>query len=370
MIELKRHIEILLLDNDCVIIPGLGGFVAHYVEARYDERDNSYLPPLRTLGFNSKLDMNDSLLAQSYVEAYDISYPEAVAKIEAEVDDIKHVMEKDGYYDFSDLGTLMVNSTGNFEFAPCESGILTPDLYGLSSFEISRMVSEAGEKSDPEDAASVFSEKLKSSASENDGGEVKPNFPYGESKLAEELSADSGDGDRTISIKVSMLRNFFAAACAIVAFFLLATPINTETNNEIVSGFGSGLLYNLISDNTNVKSRPLVKTPSARTDVRPVRKAVAVNEQLEQKDTDRTGNAASGCYSIVLASRIAKSNAEAYVQQLHAEGYKQVRVLDRENEYLKVVYGSYEDENAALRDLRSLRDKPEFENAWIYKTNK
>ena len=39
MIEIQRHIEILLLDNDCVIVPGFGGFMAHHVAARYDEND-------------------------------------------------------------------------------------------------------------------------------------------------------------------------------------------------------------------------------------------------------------------------------------------------------------------------------------------
>ena len=37
--ELRRHIEILLLENDCVIVPNLGGFMAHHVEARYDKTD-------------------------------------------------------------------------------------------------------------------------------------------------------------------------------------------------------------------------------------------------------------------------------------------------------------------------------------------
>ncbi|MFW5519352.1 MAG: SPOR domain-containing protein, partial [Segatella copri] len=46
--ELKRHIEILLLSNDCVIVPEFGGFMAHHVDARYDGRDNMFLPPLRT----------------------------------------------------------------------------------------------------------------------------------------------------------------------------------------------------------------------------------------------------------------------------------------------------------------------------------
>ena len=82
MIELERHIEILLLTNDCVIIPAFGGFMAHYTVARFDERDFSFLPPTRTVGFNPLLKINDSLLAQSYVEAYDISYPEALCRID------------------------------------------------------------------------------------------------------------------------------------------------------------------------------------------------------------------------------------------------------------------------------------------------
>ena len=35
MIELAQHIEALLLENDCVIVPGFGGFVAHYAPATH-----------------------------------------------------------------------------------------------------------------------------------------------------------------------------------------------------------------------------------------------------------------------------------------------------------------------------------------------
>ena len=81
MIQLQRHIEILLLSHDCVIIPGFGGFIAHHVDARYDADDRLWLPPYRTLGFNPQLTLNDSLLVQSYVEAYDMSYPDALRQI-------------------------------------------------------------------------------------------------------------------------------------------------------------------------------------------------------------------------------------------------------------------------------------------------
>ena len=45
MIELAQHIEALLLENDCVIVPGFGGFVAHYAPATHVKEENLFLPP-------------------------------------------------------------------------------------------------------------------------------------------------------------------------------------------------------------------------------------------------------------------------------------------------------------------------------------
>ena len=84
MIELARHIEILLLENDCVIIPDFGGFIAHYQPARYIKEENLYLPPVRTIGFNPQLTINDGLLAQSYMQAHHTDFPDATRMIEEE----------------------------------------------------------------------------------------------------------------------------------------------------------------------------------------------------------------------------------------------------------------------------------------------
>lgn len=62
MIELAQHIEVLLLENDCVIVPGLGGFVAHYTPAMRVAEENVFLPPTRIIGFNPQLKMNDGYL--------------------------------------------------------------------------------------------------------------------------------------------------------------------------------------------------------------------------------------------------------------------------------------------------------------------
>ena len=128
VIDFERHITKLLLSNDCVIVPGFGGFMAHHMEARYDAESHLFYPPHRTLGFNPQLTMNDSLLVQSFIEVYDISYPEALTRIEEDVNELKHILDTEGEYEMSGLGTLVINREGKYEFTPCEAGILTPNL--------------------------------------------------------------------------------------------------------------------------------------------------------------------------------------------------------------------------------------------------
>ena len=65
MIELTKHLEHLLFENECVIVPELGGFIAHHQPAHYEEAEGIFLPPMRTVGFNPLLMMNDGMLVQS-----------------------------------------------------------------------------------------------------------------------------------------------------------------------------------------------------------------------------------------------------------------------------------------------------------------
>ena len=137
MIELARHIEILLLENDCVIVPELGGFIAHYQPAYYAESDNIYFPPMRTIGFNPQLTMNDGLLVQSYMQVHHTDFPDATRMIEQEVEELKDTLYKDGHVQLYGIGDLHYTIHNSYEFRPNEEGILSPYLYGFSSLSIS-----------------------------------------------------------------------------------------------------------------------------------------------------------------------------------------------------------------------------------------
>ena len=219
VIELSRHIEILLLDNDCVIVPGFGGFMAHYVSAIYDQTDGTFLPPKRTVGFNPKLTINDSLLTQSYVEAYDISYPDACKRIEEEVRELKGHLENEGFYELTDIGVLRVNSEGHYEFSPCEAGILTPSLYGLGAFEMKVLDTSVKETQEGENAMAPSTAVLPTVQNSADGEEE-----------------DADRRDKRDARLIALWRNVAVACIALIVFLLLPTRLSNSQGSLGESG--------------------------------------------------------------------------------------------------------------------------------------
>ena len=356
VIELDRHIEILLLSNDCVIVPGLGGFMAHHAEARYDEEDHTFLPPLRTLGFNPQLTMNDSLLVQSYVEAYDMSYPEALRRIEDEVNELKQHLENEGQYDLNDIGVLSVNEDGKYIFTPCEAGILTPVLYGLSSFEMAPLNEPAKQKK----AHTLVVEPAEEPQKTSDTSEV-PEISEAETEEEEE---------RAIVIKMSWVRNAVAIAAAVIAFFLMTTPVtNSENSHQSMGHLNNSILVGMMPKDSNIEKidiskidapKPVVKNDSAA----PVKE---VAKTVTKADTASVAAISQKpFYCIVLASYISKKNANAFVEELQQKGYAEAKVFIRNN-VTRVIYGNFGTVNEAYNKLNSIQKRKGLEEAWVLK---
>ena len=366
VIEIERHIEILLLDNDCVIVPGLGGFTAHHVEARFDESDDVFLPPLRTLGFNQQLKINDSLLVQSYIEAYDISYPEALRRIEGEVEELRQRLANDGYYEMTDIGVLEMNEDGNIIFTPCEAGILTPGLYGLSSFEMQPLMAEESTTSasstqvqkpnvEPTPITTTVFDQVgqKEETSANDAGQDTDN---------------DEDAEKTICIKVSWLRNAgIAAAAAVLLFFVIFPISHSGLKNVNIGDFNGTSFFSKLMpkdsqmNNISISEIKASAKDSSRQSVKDsvkdiVKDSIKVIEPKVKSDT----------FCIVLASCIPQKNAERYVEQLHKKGFDKAYAMVN-NKMVRVIYGNYTSETDAYNDLQKIRSNDEFEQAWILK---
>lgn|GEM_PF-34854 len=341
MIELERHIETLLLSHDCVIVPGLGGFVAHYVDARFDEGDNTYLPPLRTLGFNGGLTLNDSLLVQSYVEAFDLSYPDALARIQKETEELRGILDNQGYYEFSSLGILRYNDEGNLEFEPSEAGILTPRLYGLGGVEITplsqlklRTVFDVDDGSSETSRAGAQTYKSEAERIASGGlieaDDDTPASPrVAQAKAGPEEAVDDGpdddffgdDDEEEASVKIP-LRVIHYAAAAVIAFMVFAFTMPSVGNGEVgemqTSAIQNGALHKLLSGPaeytvSSEKDNPLNANniDAAETNAEAERAAAVSNSSESESPAAVSNSSESGSPAGIKTAEAASAKSEA-----------------------------------------------------------
>ena len=361
--QLERHIEILLLSNDCVMVPGLGGFMTHHVCSTYSENDHQMFPPLRTLGFNPKLKANDNLLAQSYVEAFDISYPEAMQRIEDEVGELRERLNNDGKYVLNDIGTLTVNDEGNIEFTPIKAGLLTPELYALDSVSV-KMLSEL---------PSMKVANAKNSESE----EAKaPVIDINTQNNNKEVQVVEDDNDDSIKVKISLIRNIAAVAIALIGFFLFTSPLANGNYKMNMSNLNTDLLYQImpktmVTEGVN-DAKPVIaesNVPAEKVDeattanVSPVEeKQVAVEKEVNNKELNAVP--VKKTYSLVLASHFSKANGDAFLEAIHKDGFTIAKIVEVKNNR-KILYGEYDSEAKAYEELNKLHSNKFFKQAWV-----
>lgn len=113
MIQIGQHIEFLLARHDCVVVPGLGAFLAHSVPSRFDAETETLMPPSRTVGFNPEVNVNDGLLADSVMRRHGLTRQGAMDAIADEVSAMRHQLELSGDVAVGRIGILHRGNEGS-----------------------------------------------------------------------------------------------------------------------------------------------------------------------------------------------------------------------------------------------------------------
>ena len=383
MIELAQHIEVLLLENDCVIVPGLGGFVAHYTPAMRVAEENVFLPPTRIIGFNPQLKMNDGLLVQSYMAVYDTDFSDATRIVEKEVAYIFTTLHEEGKVDLPNIGELRYSIHGTYDFAPYDHKITTPYLYGLDSFEMQELA------------------------------ELKK--PYMEKTIRYSVPVVPEDKKQKFEFKFnrSYLSNAVAMIAVVALFFFLSTPIE---NTEVVEGNYAQLLPNELFEmiekeslainpivvsrkadtpkasaqkNTGRKSKKKV-VPVAVREVKvgqanaqnvpvvsqPKQQAAEVSSSTSVTTKSEIQKTTAGTvapsfvsaqkYHVIIASVGTEKDAEAMAKQLIEKGYPHAKAIVGDGK-MRVSIESCGTETEAYQALNRVRQNETYKNAWVLK---
>ena len=130
------------------------------------------------------------------------------------------------------------------EFEPCEAGILTPELYGLSSFEMRPIEQQQATLAMQQSTVTVPEELPVDDAQEMEPvvvQEVEESDKEGSQIMAETVKEEPA-----IVIKMSWLRNAVAVAAAILAFFFIQTPVS---NSHLMSDVQQSSVLPIASGN-------------------------------------------------------------------------------------------------------------------------
>ena len=330
MEKLVKNITRLIAHHNCVIMPGVGAFLAHRVPAYYSAKEKVFMPPHRSLGFNPQVTIDDALLLSEYMVDGLLSYEEANECLANDIDSLRSRLSDNGTVCFGDLGIFTMDIEGKISFTANEHCIDDPYNYGFEPLAIS---------------------------------------PLKELKK------------KDIVIKRSSIGKYVSAIAAAVIILFVLVPIGKNAYNSdvqlSVAGFAS--VENAVKPAT-------VPTVDAICDIAPVEtvtthifttpdnaaleiEAIQPQEVVEAaaetvlSETEITTENNSVEYSIIVASTPNPTNAELAITELSRKMKADYKVVEGDRRFRIAIesYSNEADANAALERIQAT-----FSDAWIY----
>ena len=339
MLRIVSHIENLLLGHDCVIVPGIGGFVTHYEEASFSEDGTEIYPPYCSVSFNSQLsDKEDKygMLAQSYMTAYDINYPRALALVSDDVAALREQLRKNMELQIGTIGTLQLTLNYSLLFTPSEEcGIFAKEFYGLVQTAVATDIKI---KSDSKAKAVIASAPAEVAQTHQD--EVKKPKMH-----IIERNAENTHYIIRVSKKAVRYTTTTIAAALLYFVFTIAPSINPMRDSNV--------------QEAAIINMPKAKKAKTTAVVSKKTKSDAIEPVAVQQENEQTA------YTLVLASAVSKKGAQSLIDELNNDGFTDAQIIVN-GKMTRVIYSSYPTNEAAHEAVKQLRPKHErFQSAWV-----
>lgn len=132
--KIARYIADLLFEYECVVIPGLGGFITRNHPASIHPVKNQFKPPWKEIVFNPHLRTNDGLLINHIALSEKLTYQEAKGRIDRFVLKCLNEMRQGRRISFKKIGSLYMNSQQTLMFDADESQNYLASSFGLGTF--------------------------------------------------------------------------------------------------------------------------------------------------------------------------------------------------------------------------------------------
>ncbi len=305
---IEKHISALLYRYQCVTVPGFGAFITETVSARFNETSQTFVPPKKTILFNSLLQQNDGLLANHIALEENISFNQAVALIYEQVNSWKCTLHEQQVIYLKNIGELTLNSEDKIQFEPVGSTNYLTSSFGLSAVVATAITNE----------------------------QTKPT--------------------KVVSISKSKPRlqwvRYTAAAAALIGLY---SSVSTYQEYELYQEKKLAVekeVQNKIEQKLQ-QATFVIETPEIIT-----QKVAEVTKEVEKKP-----------FHIVAGAFKTEAKAQILTNELKEKGYENAKYLDPSKHNMRpVVYNSYTSLEEAQTELRLIHEKVN-KDAWIFIEN-
>jgi len=341
--DMDAFISELLHQYECVIVPGLGGFLTNYAPARIHPAHHVFVPPSKCIVFNASLSHNDGILANHLSAAKNISYRESLEHISHWLSKHKSRLKKGNHWTLENIGILSLDREGNMQFEPANNVNYLMESYGLSSF-VSPPVKR------PEVAHAVASVKQGNKLHSLNRGLKWAAIALPLVGFAFWGSFHTKDIDRIYTSYANLMpwensgSNIRPAVNTINSAGMLFTEYQT-------------IYASVIADRTGMNTVRKIEITA------PVSEAEVSDKQAKEASVDLGPNL-SVRYFIVGGAFKLIENAGKYVDRLKEKGYPATIVFKNRRELYVVGIKGFADKETAKAQLASIRST-ENQAAWL-----
>jgi hypothetical protein len=336
--NLYNDVYQLLSENDCVIIPDFGGFVANYYEARVDLRNQEFCPPSRKVAFNESLKNNDGLLANHICQNSNVNWTTANEYVARFVTEINNSLKNDQTLIFENLGKF-TRQSGNLVFVPFEGLNLLESSYGLGSFHFP-MLKPANAFIEIQKPQTLSKTK---SAKANKSVKSRKSLIY----------AISAAAVITGLVVVSVQFGWFDSKSNNNNNYANINPVETLTNTEKET-VKPEKPVNPATEDVNNSGKT---SESEKVETVPAGEVKTVAEPVVKNDLAAKSFVIAGSFSNI-------ENADNLKESLVAMGLPS-QVLPVNNGMYRVAVKSYSDSGQATSELNSLREQTGNSSLWV-----
>ena len=310
MNEIALHIDFLLHTHDCIIVPGLGGFVVNETGVEKNGLWGLDAPAFELI-FNSKLTYNDGLLAESLMKTNNISFTRATKLIESASQELRNRLMKSEEVEWDNLGIFKTNKENNIIFLP-NKAYVRPQFFGLTNARF---------------------------------------------KPAALALTSSSSNENAIPVK-SIMRYVSTAIAVAVLFFLVVVSYNNTSP---------------VSQHAEIVSKPLIfgNNPSRMHTAKASQPAAFASTNnspsAEANNTVTPAQSSTKKYYIVVGVYEVRDVAEKSLSRLKKQGFVNASMIERPTR-LDVYSDSFSSrEEAQTYLLKFHADNASYRDAWILK---